>query len=106
MFLLGIYTLFIGSDVINEAGKNLSIGIGHAANTTDLEAFFDNPDLYNLSVVNMTNQFSSNYAIEITTTGCYYFSDVEEKWSTKGCQVSLFLCLIFVRSGILNSNIC
>ncbi|CAL1292788.1 unnamed protein product [Larinioides sclopetarius] len=83
----GIYSLFIGSDVISEAGKNLSIAIGHAANTTDLDSFFGNPGLYNLSIVNMTNQFSSNYAIEITTTGCYYFSDVEEKWSTKGCQV-------------------
>ncbi|KFM68414.1 Polycystic kidney disease protein 1-like 2, partial [Stegodyphus mimosarum] len=35
----------------------------------------------------MTNQFSTNYSIKITTSGCYFFDEEAEKWSTKGCKV-------------------
>ncbi|XP_054717405.1 uncharacterized protein LOC129226802 [Uloborus diversus] len=83
----GIHSLYIGAKVITDGGKNLSIAIGHLSNTTNAKLFFENQDKYNLSVVNMTNKFSSNYSIKISTTGCYYFSESEEKWSTDGCQV-------------------
>ncbi|XP_071043251.1 location of vulva defective 1-like [Parasteatoda tepidariorum] len=83
----GIHSLFIGSDVIKESGKNLTVGIGQISNTTDVKVVFENPEEHNLTEANMTNQFSSNYSIKVATTGCYYFSDLEERWSTNGCQV-------------------
>lgn len=87
-FFSGVHSLIIGTEFLTEPGKNLSVAIGHFANTTDVNKFFENPNKYNLTVTNMTNEFTSNYSIAISVTGCYYFNEEKERWSTEGCKVS------------------
>nr|XP_042900065.1 uncharacterized protein LOC122269722 [Parasteatoda tepidariorum] len=84
----GGFTSFFGKDIITSSGKNLTIGIGQLGNSTSANEFFKNPKKNQLNVVNMTNQFSTNYSINIGSIGCYHFSDAEEKWITGGCDVS------------------
>lgn len=95
-----MHTLLIGSEYITEPGKNLSVAVGQFSSKTNVKKFFENPREYNLTVTNMTNKFTTNYSISIGVSGCYYFNENEEKWSTDGCKVSklIFLNNIYFRN--------
>ncbi|XP_023236367.1 uncharacterized protein LOC111635594 [Centruroides sculpturatus] len=83
----GIFSMTLTTDEDIKDNSTLYIAVGHLANNTDADFFFDNIDSYNLTAENMTNKFSCNYSYCLFSTACYYFDENSELWRTDGCEV-------------------
>ncbi|XP_022236190.1 uncharacterized protein LOC111083790, partial [Limulus polyphemus] len=84
----GVYNLFLSQFNQSEGGQRFFLGIAHLADHIDPLEFFNDPFRHNLTMDDISTNFTSNYSIAVYTSACLYFEESTETWKGDGCHVT------------------
>lgn len=81
----GTYDIFLDNALIANRTGFFYLGLVQP-NGSVPEFSMDDP--VNLTLADVSREFSANYSVRIYTSGCYFFNSNTKRWSADGCFVS------------------
>ncbi|KAG0419460.1 hypothetical protein HPB47_004076 [Ixodes persulcatus] len=81
----GTYDIFLDNSMVDNRTGFFYLGLVQPNGSVPE---FSPDDPVNLTLTDVSREFSTNYSVRIYTSGCYFFNSKTKGWSADGCFVS------------------